>query len=137
MEQNGNAGCLCGHVRLRIGGEPATVIECHCTDCQKSTGGGAVLVVMMPRDSVELLEGTLGSFSVTGASGHEVKRCFCPECGTPVYSDLGKYPSMLAIKAGIWDVDQGFAPKSAIWTGSAPGWHQIPNGIPNLPGATG
>jgi len=76
MGKNGNAGCLCGHVRLKITGEPATVIQCHCTDCQKSTGGGAVLVVMIPRTSVTLLQGTLSDFSVTGESGHEVKRCF-------------------------------------------------------------
>jgi len=94
-------------------------------------------VAMFPRASVTLLQGALSGNSVTGDSGKEVKRCFCPECGTPVFSDLAKYPSLLAVKAGIFDTDPGFVPKIAIWTASAPEWHHIPNGIPTHARASG
>ncbi|MGI3187169.1 GFA family protein [Nioella aestuarii] len=135
MSDKGNAGCMCGAIRLRIEGKPVTVMQCHCSDCQKSSGGGAALIALMRRDDVTLLTGSPEGYSVTGASGGDVRRCFCVSCGAPVYSELGKYPSILAVKLGAWDVDPGLAPDCAIWTASAPPWHHIPADIPSFPKA--
>jgi len=137
MKAKGNGGCLCGQVRLQIVGVPGVVLECHCKDCQKSTGGGAVLAALCSRDAVELLQGELAGYSVVGDSGGEVRRCFCSTCGTPVYSELAKYPDHLVLKSGIWDIDPGLRPNMAIWTDSAPAWHHVPDDIPSSPRAPG
>ncbi|WP_420397691.1 GFA family protein [Nioella sp.] len=135
MADNGNAGCLCGAIRLRVEGTPITVMQCHCSDCQKSSGGGPVLIALMRRGDVTLHGGKPEGYSVTGASGGDVRRCFCPRCGTPIYSELGKYPQLLALKAGIWDEDPDLSADCAIWTASAPDWHVIPDDIPGFPQA--
>jgi len=88
MSASGNGGCLCGQIRLQINGEPSVVLEYHCTDCQKSTGGGAVLAALFPQAAVELLQGELTGCSVVADSDGDVRRCFCPTCGTPVCSEL-------------------------------------------------
>ncbi|SLN18699.1 Glutathione-dependent formaldehyde-activating enzyme [Roseovarius litorisediminis] len=135
MAGDSNAGCLCGHIRMEISGEPITVLQCHCLDCQKSAGGGAALIVLLPRTAVHLDQGEPTGFTVTGDSGEDVTRRFCPDCGAQLYSELGKYPDLLAVKVGVWDTDPGFAPAAAIWTESAPDWHFIPDDIPAFPKA--
>jgi hypothetical protein len=37
MELTG--GCLCGAVRFRVTAKPFAAYYCHCTMCQKTTGG--------------------------------------------------------------------------------------------------
>lgn len=137
MSDQGNGGCLCGRIRLEIDGQPNAVLECHCKDCQKSSGGGPVLVALFPRDAVAIVQGELAGFSVVGDSGSDVLRRFCPNCGTPIYSELGKYPDLLAVKSGAWDTDPGFCPTTAIWTASAPLWHHVTKDIPTSPGSRG
>ena len=127
-------GCLCGAIRYEIRGEPRAVMQCHCTDCQRVTGGNAALIALHERDSVSVT-GTPAGYSVIGASGGAVRRCFCRECGTGLHSELEKYPRLLALKVGLFDTDPGYAPQVAIWTASAPPWHHVPEGIPTFPGA--
>lgn len=136
MADDGNAGCLCGRVRLRIDGAPVRVFQCHCSDCRKTTGGGPALIALLPRDAVAVQRGTPGGHAVVGASGHEVRRAFCRDCGTPLYADLAKSPDLVAVMAGVWDADPGLRPAAAVWTGSAPGWHAIPEGIPVYAGSS-
>ncbi|MGG7566536.1 GFA family protein [Rhodovulum sp. DZ06] len=132
-----NAGCLCGAVRMRIDGAPSRVVQCCCTDCQKSTGGGSVLVALAPRASVHIETGETRSYAVPGESGAGVTRHFCPQCGTPLFSELGKYPDLLALKAGVWDVDPGLKPSAVLWASSAAPWHVLPDDIPRFDRAAG
>jgi len=32
------ARCCCGSLRAEAAGEPAVVLACHCTECQRRTG---------------------------------------------------------------------------------------------------
>ena len=137
MDKVGNAGCMCGAVRLNVTGDPVTVIQCHCSDCQKSVGGGAVLIGLFPKTRFEHLSGELSGYDVIGESGEPVRRNFCPTCGSPLYSELGKYPDLIAVKAGIWDEDRQLVPQMAIWTDSAPEWHAQRDDVPTFPQARG
>ncbi|WP_088918657.1 GFA family protein [Granulosicoccus antarcticus] len=96
------------------------VAQCHCTDCQKSTGGGTVLVVMIPKSNLNIVKGSLKRYSKDADSTKSVTRCFCENCGTPLYSELELYPSLYAVKSGVWDQDPKLEPGSAVWTSSAP-----------------
>lgn len=135
MKNAGNAGCLCGDIRLKIEGAPVAVTQCHCGDCQKSTGGGVVLVIMVQKQNLEVVQGRPMHFDKASDNGTQVDRCFCGICGTPLFSELEAYPDLLAVKAGVWDEDQEFAPTSAVWTASAPKWHHVPDQLPQFPKA--
>lgn len=53
-----NGSCMCGAVKYE-GGEPKVTALCHCTDCQKWTGGAFTSNAVVPEDSFKVVKGTL------------------------------------------------------------------------------
>jgi hypothetical protein len=39
MSTNFTGGCACGAIRYEVSAEPIVMFNCHCRDCQKTTGG--------------------------------------------------------------------------------------------------
>lgn len=35
--------CLCGQIKFQLTSEPLTLYACHCTDCQRRSGGALLL----------------------------------------------------------------------------------------------
>ena len=131
MQKMIEGGCLCGAVRVTVAGNTWLTMQCHCTDCRRAAGGGPAYIAMVAREDFTLA-GALSRYTVTGASGGAVTRCFCPVCGTPTHSELEKYPDKLALKVGLFAADTAFTPSMAIWVASAPDWHPIPETIPRF-----
>jgi hypothetical protein len=46
-------GCLCGDIRYRVRGLPLEAIVCHCTSCQRHTGGTFRVAGFFPAENVE------------------------------------------------------------------------------------
>jgi hypothetical protein len=78
-------GCLCGQVRYMANSDPIFVGVCHCTHCQSGTAFS--VLVGIPKSAMSI-EGRLKTFHDTGDSGQPVERNFCPECRSPIFSDL-------------------------------------------------
>ena len=55
-------GCACGAVRYALTAEPLIVHACHCTDCQRLTGGPFVINAWIEKTEVGLLSGSLAWF---------------------------------------------------------------------------
>lgn len=49
--------CMCGQIQFRLNAEPITLYACHCTDCQRRSGGALLLSMWVHRDSLEVLDG--------------------------------------------------------------------------------
>lgn len=122
-------GCLCGALRYRISREPMATVVCHCTHCQKSSGGAFSVNLMVEEDAVALV-GEASRYQDRGESGAAVYRCFCPKCGSPVLSILDAIPGVLAIKAGTLDDVSNVAPVSQVWRRSAHSWLARLNDLP-------
>ena len=86
-------GCLCGQVRYSANTEPAFVGVCHCKNCQKQTGTAFSVLVGIPKTAMSI-QGQLKTFHDTGDSGQAVDRNFCPECGSPVFTDAAVMPGV-------------------------------------------
>jgi hypothetical protein len=91
-------GCLCGQVRYSANTEPAFVGVCHCKNCQKQTGTAFSVLVGIPKTEMSI-QGRLKTFHDKGDSGQAVDRNFCPECGSPVFTDAAVLPGVAFIKA--------------------------------------
>jgi hypothetical protein len=63
-----------------------------------------------------------------GDSGQSVDRNFCPECGSPIFSDVAVMPGLAFIKAGTLDDTSWLDPKMHVYCDSKEHWAQIPEG---------
>ena len=69
-------GCRCGEVRFRVTGPPILTMACHCTGCQRMTGGPYSLSVALRAEAFEV---TAGEPVIGGAHG-DVRHFHCPRC---------------------------------------------------------
>jgi hypothetical protein len=118
-------GCLCGQVRYSANADPAFVGVCHCKNCQKQTGTAFSVLVGIPKPAMSI-QGRVKTFHDTGDSGQAVERNFCPECGSPIFSDVAVMPGVVFIKAGTLDDTSWLDPKMHVYCDSKEHWAPIP-----------
>ena len=119
-------GCLCGQVRYSANAEPALVAVCHCKNCQKQAGTAFSVVIGIPKSAMSIT-GRLKTYNDRGDSGQPVFRNFCPECGSPITSDVAAMPELTFIKAGTLDDTNWLDPKMHVYCDSAQLWTPIPD----------
>lgn len=124
-------GCLCGAVRFTIDAEPIAVRACWCRDCQHLAAGSATINVIFPSDKIAIT-GETRTYSSHADSGNILHRRFCPNCGTPLFSEAEVRPHLIIVRAGTLDDPEIAKPQSAIWTASAPGWAHIDPELPQI-----
>jgi hypothetical protein len=102
-------GCLCGAVRLVATGRPYRVGICHCLDCRKHHGALFHASAIFPAAAVSI-EGEVGDY--TG-------RCFCPRCGSSVFS---RSADEVEVNLGALDAPDQFTPTYELWTIRREAW---------------
>jgi len=50
-------GCACGAIRYEVTAEPIVTFNCHCRDCQKTTGGAYTPVFYVPVNAFKITQG--------------------------------------------------------------------------------
>jgi len=107
--------CLCGAVRFTARVEPG-VCACHCTQCQRWTGGGPLFSVRV--HDLEL-SGTEAIRSYRASAWGE--RAFCGTCGTTLYWRMQGRPIAYAA-LGLLDDQSGMSVTEEIFTDHRPDW---------------
>src|SRR5258707_3189935 len=102
-------GCLCGKIRYTSTAEPVMTAICHCTNCQKQAGTAFSVVVAVPKGALSI-SGPLKTYNETGSSGKPVRRNFCPECGSPITTDVEALPDLVFIKSRTLDDTRALTP---------------------------
>lgn len=126
-------GCGCGAVRYRVGGAPIFVNNCHCTQCQRQTGGTSVVNAFFESDRLEVLAGELSENTVTAGSGgpHVIVRCAA--CGVALWSHYPRLGRLgFGLRVGTLDDSGAFTPDAVIFTSEAMPWVAAPEGIPSF-----
>jgi hypothetical protein len=126
-------GCQCGAVRYRISGTPLAVYNCHCRDCQRSSGATHSMSMPIKRELVEHLSGELTAFDKAADSGRTVRMLGCARCGTKVWNEPLAFPAMLVVKPGTLDDPSWAVPIGNIWTDSRLPWAEIDAMLVNFP----
>ena len=124
-----DATCQCGQLTLRCRGEPAGVSLCHCLDCQRRTGSTFGVGAFFAKDQATVATGSSVRFKRSSNSGSGVTFHFCGQCGSTVWWEAERLPSMVGVAIGAF-ADPGFpAPKQATWDRRRHQWLCLPDGI--------
>jgi hypothetical protein len=113
--------CYCGRIAFVADADPATVVVCHCTDCQELTGS-AYRAVVTARNLV-IRSGTPKVWLKQADSGRTRAHAFCPDCGSPIYS--GPPDGSLetcSLRIGTLTQRSELPPARQIWCRSALPW---------------
>ena len=120
-------GCLCGAVRFRLDARPDWISYCHCRDCRKASGAPVVVFVGAAGAGVSF-EGK--AEPAIHRSSPEVRRSFCPRCGSPIaYEDAG-LPGMIYFFLGAFDEPESFPPRHHAFESQRLPWLRIDDGLP-------
>ena len=114
-------GCLCGAVRYVLKAEPLMTAVCHCTHCQRQSGGVFSTNLAIP-DAAYVQTGETKVFTDKGDSGKAVWRHFCGACGSPILSKVEAMPGLSLVKAGTLDDLSGLKPGIEVYTDHAAAW---------------
>lgn len=121
--------CLCGQVRFRCEGEPMITGHCHCVDCRKSSGTGHCthIALMAPDMSVE---GTVKFYARPSDSGNIVRRGFCADCGSPLWSTNDSSAGAIFLRASSLDDPDMAVPQLTVYASRATKWDAPAAGLP-------
>ena len=125
MPNSASGGCLCGKIRFTVNQPLQNIIACHCTHCQKTSGAGASFNTVVPTAAVTFTSGQPKLYEDTAQSGNILRRYFCADCGSPIYTQRAKAPEMMALKVGTLDDSADMKWVMNIWTRSARPWMHI------------
>jgi hypothetical protein len=123
--------CLCGSVSYKCTSEPVFQFNCHCRDCQKSTGGPYAPIIFFKREDVHL-EGPLTYYESLGRSGKKIRRGFCPTCGAQVIGDVDVVHHLLSIRAGTLDDTSQYQPGADAFCSQAAVWDCMDDNLPRF-----
>lgn len=129
-------GCQCGAVRYEIDAPPMALYACHCTDCQRQTGAGFALSMIVPRAALRVIEGAPSEWLRPGAataSGTPTLCIFCGRCGNRLYHLPSRNLAVAVLKPGTLDDTSWLRPVGHIWTERAQPWVTISDGAPAYP----
>lgn len=126
-DMSGTGGCNCGQVTYEFEGDPVATVVCHCSHCQRQSGGAYSVNLVMPEGQLTI-DGELSVFEDRGESGDAVYvyRKFCGSCGSPIISTFVEPAGIVALKAGTLDDTSAVAPQAQYWVSHKQDWVDIP-----------
>ncbi len=125
-------GCLYGQVRYECTTAPIFMGNCHCRDCQKSTGGAYSPDVGVPAATLKIT-GNVKYHDTKADSGNTLSRGFCPECGAHLFAKTSAMPDLAMITAGSLDDPKQYVPQMDIFVASAQLWDHLDPALPKFP----
>jgi hypothetical protein len=124
-------GCLCGGVRYEIDEPLVSASYCHCTRCQRRTGGGSSAQARIAPGSLRVVSGA--ELVSEWVPDQGFAKCFCSACGGALWS---RHPTgeATSVRLGTFDGDPGIRPQWHQFVAYASAWEPVPDdGLPRYP----
>jgi hypothetical protein len=117
-----DGACHCGVITYEAEIDLATVVICHCTDCQALSGSTFRSLVPARKDAFKVITGEPKVYIKTAESGNKSAQTFCADCGSGIYSSAATDPQIFMIRVGTSRQRAELRPKSQWWCQSALEW---------------
>ena len=122
--------CLCRKVRFEIRGELGSIVYCHCESCRKAQGTAFVANAPVAEEDFVVTSGANLIAKYESSPGKH--RCFCRNCGSPVYSYRASIPRAVRVRLGTLDGDPGSRPVLHSWVAEKAPWFEITDKLPQF-----
>lgn len=127
--------CSCGAATYRMDRAPILVNNCHCTLCQRQTGGPSALNAFVEGDALALTGGEATRQEMAAGSGGMQSVLRCARCGTALWSHYPGLGTLLAmVRVPTLDEPARFPPDVVIHTDDALPWSVFPEDVPRFAG---
>jgi len=121
--------CGCEAVKFEIDEPLKAAGYCHCTRCQRRTGGAASVTAVVAEGSVRIVEGEehLAAWEPEGGFA----KIFCGACGSALFGRAPDSDEISLVRLGVIDGDPGIRPQGRQFVAYAAAWEPIPDdGLP-------
>jgi hypothetical protein len=117
--------CQCGGVQFEVPEEFVNMTFCHCTTCQKLSGGIGTANARVRTDGIRLLAGE--ELVRTYQPDEGTAKTFCSACGANLFG--GGWPESEYSSVRLTAIDTPFAggPGSHLFVRSLPAWAMLPD----------
>lgn len=113
-------------MHYKVADEFRYALNCHCSQCRRTTGSAFKPFAGIERDKLRVTQGADNLLIVGEASGHDAH---CKTCGSLLYSVVrdGAY---VHVTLGTLADDPSIRPSAHIFVGSKAPWFEITDGLP-------
>ena len=135
MTNRGKAGdrvlagrCLCGAVHYEVADAFIYAMNCHCSDCRRTTGSAFKPFAGIERGKLTLTKGADNLLVVGEPDGNDAH---CKTCGSLLYSVV-RDGAFVHVALGSLVDDPTIRPTKHIFVGSKAPWFTITDDLPQF-----
>ena len=114
-----HGGCRCSRVRFTITAPPLLTMMCHCTGCQRMTGGAYSTSIAVPTAGFALTE---GETVIGGLHGERLRHHHCDWCKSWMFTRFEPEIGFVNVRATMLDDPSWFTPFVETYTCEALPW---------------
>jgi hypothetical protein len=118
--------CLCRAVAFQVADEFEYAMNCHCSNCRRTTGSAFKPMAGIAANKLNLVRGTDVLLNYGDADARDVH---CQRCGSLLYS-LVRDGQYVHVPLGVLEDNPGIRPTHHIYVGSKAPWFEITDGLP-------
>jgi hypothetical protein len=122
--------CFCRAVRYEVADQFAYALNCHCSNCRRTTGAAFKPFAGIARDQFRLVKGGLDLLVYGDEQAHDAH---CGRCGSLLYSVV-RGGAFVHVAMGTLAEDPSIRPSAHIFVGSKAPWFAITDDLPQYVG---
>jgi hypothetical protein len=120
--------CMCGAVQYAVADEFLYAMNCHCSNCRRTTGSAFKPFAGIEREKLRVTDGESELMRFGGEENHDAH---CKLCGSLIYS-LVRDGAFVHVPMGTLVDDPSIRPTQHIFVGSKASWFTITDGLPQF-----
>jgi hypothetical protein len=122
--------CLCRAVEYEVADAFEYALNCHCSQCRRSTGAAFKPLAGIRRSELKIVRGGDALLNHGGQTAHDVH---CRSCGSLLFSVVreGRY---VHVAMGTLDDEPAIKPSMHIFVASKASWYDIRDDLPQHDG---
>ncbi len=124
--------CFCGSVHYTVAAEFRYALNCHCSNCRRTTGAAFKPFAGIERGKVSVTRGA-PELLIYGEQPDKTDDAHCRHCGSLLYS-LVRDGEWIHIAMGSLVDPPSIRPTAHIFADSKASWFTITDGLPQYDG---